>query len=117
MRLASTLNIKDLKRVLRFLSLGATRIMLDSASLGRTWKTEELTYPYGRGINFQIRVDSLNPIHAQLAKLDIQLFQEPEEKWYAKDNEEFGNYQLLVQDPGGYLLRLFQDLGSRPLNS
>jgi hypothetical protein len=34
-----------------------------------------------------------------------------EEKWYRVNDQETGNKQFLVQDPDGYLLRFFEDLG------
>ena len=37
-----------------------------------------------------------------------------EEKWYRKNDTEVGNKQFLVQDPDGYILRFFQNLGMRP---
>jgi hypothetical protein len=37
-----------------------------------------------------------------------------EDRWYDRDSLSFGNRQFVVQDPDGYLLRFFQDLGSRP---
>ena len=38
-----------------------------------------------------------------------------EEKWYRKNDKEVGHKQFLVQDPDGYLLRFFQDLGIREI--
>ena len=37
-----------------------------------------------------------------------------EERWYRVGAEARGNRQFWVQDPDGYLLRFFQDLGLRP---
>lgn len=98
-----------------FLELGSAQIMIDQIDNGRTWKTAELEYPLGRGINFQIQVDSIYPILERLDRENIRLFLEPEEKWYRKDDKEVGNKQFLVQDPDGYLLRFFQDLGERTI--
>lgn len=98
-----------------FITLGDVQIMLDEIGKGRTWKTGELEHPLGRGINFQIRVDNVDKLLVKLKESDIQLFLELEEKWYRKDDHEVGNKQFLVQDPNGYLLRFFEDLGSRKL--
>ena len=35
------------------------------------------------------------------------------ERWYRKNGAEVGNRQFVVADPDGYLLRFFEDLGSR----
>jgi len=89
--------------------------MLDQIGEGRSWKTAELTHPLGRGINFQIEVDNVDVLIEKISKNGIKLFMEREEKWYRVDNKLEGNKQFLVQDPDGYLLRFFQDLGSKSI--
>jgi hypothetical protein len=89
--------------------------MIDQIGLGRTWKTGEFEYPLGRGINFEIEVESIDPILKKLDENVGMLFMDVEEKWYRKNNVEVGNRQFLVQDPDGYLLRFTQDLGERPI--
>ena len=96
-----------------YLSHGESQIMVDQIGLTRTWKTGELEYPLGRGVNFQIEVTDIEPLLQRLTQNGIHLFMEPEEKWYRKNETEVGNRQFLVQDPDGYLLRFFQDLGTR----
>jgi len=98
-----------------FLSLGKAQIMIDQIDKGRTWKTAEFEHPLGRGINMQIEVDKIEPLLANLKKHNIKLFLEPEEKWYTNNNTHAGNKQFLVQDPDGYLLRFFEDLGTKSL--
>ena len=98
-----------------YLSLGESQIMVDQIGLTRTWKTGEFEYPLGRGINFQIEVSDIETLVTSLRKNKIELFMEPEEKWYRVDDVEAGNRQFLVQDPDGYLLRFFEDLGTREL--
>ena len=98
-----------------YLSLGKSQLMIDQIDKGRTWKTGELIYPLGRGVNFQIEVDKINTLIQNLKKNNIKLFLDPEEKWYRKNNTEVGNKQFLVQDPDGYLLRFFEDLGVKTL--
>ena len=96
-----------------YLSLGESQIMIDQIGLTRTWMTGELEYPLGRGINLQIEVPNVDSLLERLKQNDISLFMELEEKWYRKDTVEVGNKQFLVQDPDGYLLRFFEDLGTR----
>ena len=96
-----------------YLSHGESQIMVDQIGLTRTWKTGELEYPLGRGVNFQIEVTDIEPLLQRLTQNGIHLFMEPEEKWYRKNETEVGNRQFLVQDPDGYLLIFFQDLGTR----
>lgn len=98
-----------------FLHLGQAQIMIDQIGQGRTWKTAELDYPLGRGINFQIKVESIDPLLKKLKQNNIDLFLEVEEKWYRKNNIEVGNKQFLVKDPDGYLLRFTESLGERQI--
>ena len=95
-----------------FLSLGEAQLMIDEIGKTRTWKTEDFQYPLGRGVNLQIKaVENLNAMIKRLSRNKVELFMEPEEKWYVKGDWEVGNRQFLVQDPDGYLLRFFEDLG------
>ena len=99
-----------------YLSLGDSQIMIDQIGKTRTWKTDEFEYPLGRGINLQIEVvESIDLLLERLGQNNIRLFMDPEEKWYRKEDYEVGNKQFLVQDPDGYLLRFFEDLGTRNL--
>lgn len=98
-----------------FLTLGSAQVMIDQIGVGRDWKTGELEFPLGRGINFQIEVEHLDPILARLTENNVALFMTPEEKWYRVNNREVGTKQFLVQDPDGYLLRFAEDLGERAI--
>jgi len=98
-----------------YLSLGESQIMVDQIGFTRTWQTGEYEYPLGRGVNFQIEVPDIESLLERLSQNGIGLFMEPEEKWYRKDETEVGNRQFLVQDPDGYLLRFFEDIGTREL--
>ena len=97
-----------------YLSLGEAQIMIDQIGKTRTWKTGEFKHPLGRGINFQIKVvENIDLLLERLSRNNIELFLEPEEKWYRKEDYHVGNKQFLVQDSDGYLLRFFEDLGRR----
>ena len=98
-----------------YLSLGGSQIMVDQIGKTRTWMTGMFEYPLGRGINLQIEVPDVDSLLQRLRRSGVRLFMEPEEKWYRKDKVEVGNKQFLVQDPDGYLLRFFEDLGTRKL--
>jgi catechol 2,3-dioxygenase-like lactoylglutathione lyase family enzyme len=98
-----------------FLTLGNAQIMIDEIGKSRTWATGELDFPLGRGMNLQIEVKSVEPLLESLKANQIELFMQPEEKWYRVDDYEAGNKQFLVQDPDGYLLRFAEDLGRRPI--
>ena len=96
-----------------FLSFYKCQIMIDSVGKGRTWRTGVLKYPLGRGVNFQIEVDEIDSLLQRLKKHKVKLFSKLEDKWYRKSKNYVGNRQFLVQDPDGYLLRFFEDLGTK----
>lgn len=98
-----------------FLSFQGSQIMIDAINKDTTWKTGNFEYPLGRGINFQIQVKKISPLIQKLKKHNIKLFIGPEEKWYRVKNVKVGQRQFLVQDPDGYLLRFFEDLGRKPV--
>lgn len=80
------------------------------------WTTGAREKPYGRGINFELTVTDVGSLLDALTKAGWPIFFGPEERWYKIDEaQETGVYQFLVQDPDGYLLRLSQSLGRRPL--
>lgn len=98
------------------LALGAAQVMIGQLDLGRTFDdghapTER---PFGRGVNLQIRAPDLDAIVARLAAAETALYLPLEERWYRRDDVELGNRQCVVADPDGYLLRFFEDIGTRP---
>lgn len=95
-----------------FLTRGPVQVML-CARNGR-WETGALARPFGRGVNFQIMVERLEPILEALAAAEWALFEAPSVAWYRTGDIEGGQREFLVQDPDGYLLRFAEDLGSRP---
>jgi catechol 2,3-dioxygenase-like lactoylglutathione lyase family enzyme len=96
-----------------YLASGTAHIMIEQAGVGRNWTTAQLHRPYGRGVNFQISVASIQPLVTAFRAAGQHLFMEPETKWYRAGNTEVGVVQFLVQDPDGYLVRFQQSLGSR----
>lgn len=99
-----------------FVSLNGSQLMLDEIKPGKTdWDTGELDPPLGRGINFQIEVDNIDPLLASLNNYGYNIFIEPKDNWYRKEDQCVGNREFLVQDPDGYLLRFAQDLGYKSI--
>lgn len=80
----------------------------------RSWLTADLAPPFGRGVNLQIEVGDVDALLARVVASGTALFWPQEERWYRRDDRLLGNKQFLVQDPDGYLLRFYQDLGQRP---
>ncbi len=105
-----------------FLELDGVELMLDETpevsddailDQNSDWWTARATKPYGRGINFQIEVADVQAIRDRLAVARWPLFRPLEDQWYRAGEHEVGNREFLVQDPDGYLLRFFTDLGGR----
>lgn len=111
-----------------YLGLDGAELMLQEATgPGRRFRTALLEHPFGRGINLQIAVRSVDEVHEAVVSAGIEPIIEIEERWYDVDvvrpsgrwasrgTMQAGNRQFVVADPDGYLLRLFTSLGSRPL--
>lgn len=97
-----------------YIARSTAHLMLEQRGVGRNWITGPLEPPLGRGINFQITVDALDPILTALNDAGHPLYMAPEEKWYRiSDREEAGVRQFLVMDPDGYLIRFQTSLGHR----
>ncbi len=94
---------------------GAQLMVIQPEPGGGIWRTGELIAPYGRGINLQIRATDARTLLAALEARGWPIFWPLEEVWYRRDETMLGNRQFLVQDPDGYLLRFYENLGSRPV--
>lgn len=99
-----------------YLDLHGAQIMLEqyNPDAGQ-WLTAPLQPPFGRGINLQIDVPAVTPILQRLAHIGWPLFRDVEDAWYRAGDVEAGQRQFIVQDPDGYLVRLVQRLGERPV--
>ena len=98
-----------------YLRKNNAEIMLEQIGVGRNFVTGEMVFPLGRGINFQIEVEDVEALCNSLLQHQAPIFLPMEEKWYQKKEIEVGNRQFCVQDPDGYLLRFYKDLGTRKI--
>lgn len=90
------------------------RLMIEGiTATGRVWTVGDIQQPYGRGINLQIEVEDAEALLQHFLHVQHPIYLPLEEKWYRRGTQETGNRQFIVQDPDGYLLRFFQDLGLR----
>ncbi|WP_352230870.1 VOC family protein [Pelosinus sp. IPA-1] len=94
-----------------FVSLNNSQIMIKEIN-GR-WETGTLSYPFGRGINFQIEIENIDELYQNIKKQDYPIKIEIQENWYRVNNKLTGQKEFLVMDPDGYLLRFAKDLGER----
>jgi catechol 2,3-dioxygenase-like lactoylglutathione lyase family enzyme len=96
-----------------YLDREGAEMMLEQPTT-RMLVSAEFEHPYGRGVNFQIDVADVAILYARVKASPWPVFLELEDRWYRQDELELGNRQFVIEDPDGYLLRFFQDLGSRP---
>jgi catechol 2,3-dioxygenase-like lactoylglutathione lyase family enzyme len=94
-----------------YLDLGGAELMIEQET--DFWTTAPREKPYGRGINLQIEAAAIDPILSRLKTAGIALFRPVEEAWYRSGDTYGGNRPFLLQDPDGYLLRIFENLGKR----
>jgi catechol 2,3-dioxygenase-like lactoylglutathione lyase family enzyme len=94
-----------------YIELQGSQVMLSQRN--GNWETGDLQRPLGRGINFQMFVNSVEPLLDALRNANWPLFRPCHDAWYRIAGEERGNRQFLVQDPDGYLLRFAQNLGAK----
>jgi catechol 2,3-dioxygenase-like lactoylglutathione lyase family enzyme len=88
-------------------------IMLEQPT-GRSFVIAPLEYPFGRGSVPQIWVSDVESLYASVQASGASVHIPLEQKWYRIDDQLGGNYQFVVVDPDGYLLRFAQDLGVKP---
>jgi catechol 2,3-dioxygenase-like lactoylglutathione lyase family enzyme len=104
---------------------GAELMVQEAAGPGRRFRTAPLEAPYGRGVNFQLRVTEVDALLARAIEACAEIVVPMEERWYRVDVArpggrwrsagpiEVGNRQFVLADPDGYLWRPFEDLGER----
>ena len=99
-----------------YLGLGGADVMLDEYRPGsRYWLTRPMEAPLGNGMNLQIEIPAVAPILDRLASAGWPLVMPLEDAWYRRGDQEIGQRQFVVADPDGYVLRLAEPLGLRPL--
>ncbi|CAB3835951.1 MULTISPECIES: bleomycin resistance protein [Achromobacter] len=98
-----------------FLDREGAQFMLEEVRGDDGWVTAPLEAPLGRGVNFEIKVKSIDGLCRALRDAGWPLYREPEERWYRSGAVEIGVQQFLVQDPDGYLLRFSAWIENRPL--
>ena len=106
---------------------GVELMIEEAAGPGRRFRTAALERPFGRGVNFQLRVEDVDGVHARAVEAGVEIVVPIEERWYGVDvaerggrwqvegPTEAGNRQFVLADPDGYLWRPFRDLGMRPV--
>lgn len=86
-----------------FLQLENNQIMMEEDL--KEWKTGELEYPFGRGINLSMEVSNVDELYRKIKEEKLTIFEELKSKEYKVGNEISYDKEFLIQDPDGYLLR------------
>ena len=98
------------------ISLKEIQFMLQEVTNDDKWNLAPLIYPFGNGINFQLEIDNLDEIYNKFKNNNYTISFDIEENWYRQNNKLLGNKEFLIQDPDGYLLRFYEDLGEKDVN-
>lgn len=86
-----------------FLSLEENQLMFEEDN--GHWNTAVLEYPYGRGVNFEMKVSDVERLYQKILNAGISPFRELTINNYKTGDETSIQKEFLVQDPDGYLLR------------
>lgn len=109
---------KDKDNHFAFMSYYDAQLMIEELVPGEQ-EEKKLEYPFGRGLNFEIRTPDLLSLINALKKNDYPLSREMTESWryIGIQGKEFGSREFRVLDPDGFELRFAQDLGGRDIGS
>lgn len=83
--------------------------------IGRTWLAGPLEKPYGRGINLQIAVTSVDALHSAVKAARVTFVQSLEQRDYRRATDIVTVRQFVIADPDGYLLRFSETIDARPI--
>src|SRR3954462_8317022 len=64
---------------------GVELMIQEAAGPGRRFRTAPLELPYGRGVNFQLRVNDVDAVHARAVAAGVDIVVPMEERWYRVD--------------------------------
>lgn len=95
-----------------FLSYQGSQLMIQEL-VSNEKEMENMEQPFGRGINFQINTNSVQIIIDSLTINNYPLKRGLKDSWYRENNILHGCREILVTDPGGYLLRFSEYLGEK----
>lgn len=97
-----------------FLSYQGSQIMIQEEDDDEEWHNGKPEYPFGRGLNFQIKTDDVQNIIDSLQHNGYPLKRGVKDSWYRENDTLHGCREILVMDPDGFLLRFSQSLGTKP---
>lgn len=90
------------------LSLGKAQMMFEQYHKDG-WNVEELKYPYGRGVNFEIGVSEIDKLYNKVIKANVKLYRELKANVYIVNGKKTAQKEFLIMDYDGYLLRFVDE--------
>ncbi len=91
-----------------FLSLGDAQMMVEEYH-EKGWNVAELSYPYGRGINFEIGISDIDKLYSKVLEAGIEVYRPLKTNVYMVDGMETRQKEFLIMDYDGYLLRFVNE--------
>ncbi len=79
------------------------------------WETGALEPPFGRGVVIQVAVTDVDTLADHVTAHGVPFYVAPREKWRDWGDRMGGQREFLVQDPDGYLVMVFQRIGTRAM--
>lgn len=79
-----------------FLDREGAQFMLEEVRGDDGWVTAPLEAPLSRGVNFEIKVKSIDALVQRLVNAGWPLYREAQERWYRSGEIEIGVRQFLV---------------------
>ena len=77
------------------------------------FETGPMQAPLGQGAMFQIYFQEIGSVLTNLATRNWPIYLGPRKVWRKTGDREFGQREVFVQDPDGYLLMLAQSIGEQ----
>ncbi len=95
-----------------YFDLGGAQIMLLQSPGADIYQINR-TGPNGKGLHFQIELNSISELISCLQAASIPLASEITEEWHRAGEIVHGQREFFVADPDGYLYRFFEYIGER----
>ncbi len=106
---------KDGSHIMLDQTTGFDAVPAKDFATSRSWRTADMVYPFGRGMNLEMNVKDVDSLYAALNQASYPISMPIEERWYKVNAVKVGVRQFLVQDPDGFLLRFSMRIGDLPV--
>ena len=74
----------------------------------KSWISAELSQPFGRGVNLQVKVSDVEALHIDCSNSSAIIKVPLESREYSTGARTIRQTQFVIEDPDGYLIRLAQ---------